>query len=50
MKAIEIGKSMSDTIEIDAQVYLRNFYKSLGFKESSEEFILEGIPHISMIL
>ncbi len=49
IEAIQVAKSLSDTIEIEAQAYLRNFYKSLGFKESSDEFILDGIPHISMI-
>lgn len=49
-EAIRLGKSMSDAIEIEAQAYLRDFYKSFGFKETSGEFILEGIPHISMVL
>ena len=50
IEAIRVAKLLSDTIEIEAQAYLRHFYKSLGFKESSAEFMLDGIPHISMIL
>ena len=49
-EAIAIALSMSDTIEIEAQAYLKNFYESLGFIATSEEFILEGLPHISMKL
>ena len=49
-KAIEIASSKADTIEIEAQSYLLEFYKSLGFIPISEEFILEGRAHISMVL
>ncbi|MBD5233638.1 MAG: GNAT family N-acetyltransferase [Bacteroidales bacterium] len=49
-KAIEIASSKADTIEIEAQSYLLEFYKSLGFIPISEEFILEGRAHISMML
>lgn len=47
-KGIEIAKSMSPDIEIEAQSYLTDFYKSLGFRVCSEEFILEHRPHVSM--
>lgn len=50
IEAIKVAKSLSDAIEIEAQVYLKNFYKSLGFRESSAEFMLDGVPYISMIL
>lgn len=49
-EAIRLGLSLSDSIEIEAQAYLRNFYKSLGFIEISDEFILDGLPHIRMRL
>ncbi|MBD5246556.1 MAG: GNAT family N-acetyltransferase [Barnesiella sp.] len=49
-EAIRIASTLSNNIEIEAQAYLREFYKSLGFKESSEVFMLENIPHISMVL
>lgn len=35
-------------ITIGAQEYLREFYKSLGFKEISEVYGEDGIPHIDM--
>ena len=36
-------------IKIEAQVYLVEFYKSLGFRTVSEAFLEDGIPHINMI-
>ena len=35
-------------IDIEAQKYARGFYESVGFKQSSDTFILDGIPHIKM--
>lgn len=49
-KGIEIGKSMSGAIDIEAQTYLQHFYERLGFAATSEPFILEARPHISMTL
>ena len=37
-------------IKIGAQVYLTKFYQSLGFVQSSSEYLEDGIPHIEMIL
>lgn len=37
-------------IKIGAQVYLTKFYQSLGFVQSSIEYLEDGIPHIEMIL
>lgn len=37
-------------IKISAQNYLLCFYNSLGFKETGEEYLEDGIPHIAMIL
>ncbi len=37
-------------IKIGAQVYLTKFYQSLGFAQSSEQYLEDGIPHIEMIL
>lgn len=37
-------------IEIEAQNYLLNFYKKLGFIEISEVYLLDDIPHIKMVL
>jgi len=36
-------------IRISAQSYLINFYRSLGFKEVSEEYLEDNIPHIEML-
>ena len=35
-------------LEIEAQEYARGFYESVGFRQSSESFMLDGIPHIRM--
>ncbi|HJS53769.1 MAG TPA: GNAT family N-acetyltransferase [Chitinophagaceae bacterium] len=35
-------------ITLGAQRYLENFYQSLGFFPSSNEYIEDGIPHIEM--
>ena len=35
-------------IDIEAQEYARGFYEQAGFRQSSEPFILDGIPHIRM--
>lgn len=37
-------------ITIGAQLYLRNFYESLGFQQSSEIYLEDGIEHIKMFL
>ena len=40
----------SDSIKIGAQLYLKEFYTSLGFIQCSGEYLEDGIPHIGMIL
>ncbi|MCR5013474.1 MAG: GNAT family N-acetyltransferase [Bacteroidales bacterium] len=35
-------------IDIEAQEYAKGFYEGVGFRQSSEVFILDGIPHIKM--
>lgn len=35
-------------IDIEAQEYAKSFYESVGFKQSSNSFMLDGIPHIKM--
>jgi ElaA protein len=37
-------------VKIGAQSYLLKFYQSLGFQSIGEEYLEDGIPHISMIL
>lgn len=40
----------ADKIDIEAQEYAKAFYEKVGFKQCSEPFILDGIPHIKMSL
>lgn len=35
-------------ITIEAQTYARSLYEKLGFRQVSEEFLEDGIPHIAM--
>lgn len=35
-------------IDIEAQEYAKGFYESVGFEQSSDTFMLDGIPHIKM--
>ena len=35
-------------IDIEAQEYAKGFYESVGFRQSSDTFMLDGIPHIKM--
>ena len=35
-------------IDIEAQEYAKGFYASVGFQQSSDTFMLDGIPHIKM--
>jgi ElaA protein len=35
-------------IKIGAQLYLKRFYESLGFRQSSEGYLEDGIEHIEM--
>ena len=37
-------------IDIEAQEYAKGFYESVGFRQSSDTFMLDGIPHIRMTL
>ncbi|MFV0556156.1 MAG: GNAT family N-acetyltransferase [Lactovum sp.] len=46
-KAIEAVANQA--IRIEAQCYLKDFYKSFGFKEVSDEFLEDGIPHVQML-
>ncbi|MEC5424651.1 GNAT family N-acetyltransferase [Virgibacillus sp. C22-A2] len=38
-----------DKIKIQAQVYLKEFYKDLGFKQVSDSYLEDNILHIDMI-
>ena len=37
-------------IRIEAQTYARGLYEKFGFRQVSEEFLEDGIPHIQMLL
>ena len=37
-------------IDIEAQEYAKGFYESVGFRQSSVTFMLDGISHIKMTL
>ena len=38
------------TVTLEAQVYARALYEGVGFAQSSDEFLEDGIPHIQMSL
>jgi len=38
------------SIKIGAQLYLKKFYEGFGFRQSSETYLEDGIPHIKMLL
>ena len=38
------------TIKIGAQLYLKHFYESFGFRQSSEMYLEDDIPHIQMLM
>lgn len=38
----------ADKIYLEAQTYARKFYEKQGFCKISDEFIMDGIPHIKM--
>lgn len=49
---IDVAKNKynASQIKIEAQTYAKPFYENVGFVQSSEEFLEDGIPHIEMIL
>jgi len=52
LHAIEAAKEHfgARQIDIEAQEYAKGFYESVGFRQSSAPFMLDGIPHIGMTL
>lgn len=40
----------ADKIYLEAQTYAEGLYEKQGFRQISEEFLLDGIPHIKMLL
>lgn len=39
----------AEAIRIEAQIYARGLYEKLGFRQVSDEFLDDGIPHIEML-
>ena len=39
----------STEIRLSGQVYIKGFYESLGFKQVSEEYLEDDIPHVEML-
>ena len=52
IEGIEVAKKYfdADKIYLEAQVYAKGFYEKFGFKQISDEFIMDDIPHIKMLL
>ena len=50
-KGIEVAEKLfnADTIYLEAQTYARGFYELEGFRQVSEEFIMDDIPHVRML-
>ena len=50
-KSIEVATQLfgKTPIKIGAQLYLRKFYSELGFVQSSDVYLEDGIEHIEMI-
>ena len=40
----------AEKIYLEAQTYARGLYEKQGFRQISGEFLLDGIPHIRMLL
>ena len=49
-KALDwLYKTQHKKIRLEAQTYLIQFYSDLGFSIDGEEYLEDGIPHISMV-
>lgn len=51
LAAIQVAQEYfnAQLIVIEAQEYAKGFYESVGFHQTSESFMLDGIPHIAMV-
>lgn len=51
-EGIKVAKEKyhANKIKIEAQVYAKKVYEKHGFKQVSNEFLEDGIPHIIMLL
>lgn len=50
LAAIDVAQEYfgATSIDIEAQEYAKAFYEGVGFKQTSDTFMLDGIPHIKM--
>ncbi len=48
MEAIE-QQLNTDKMSLSAQTYLIRFYRDMGFRETGEEYLEDGIPHVLMV-
>ena len=46
----QTGDKAIETINLNAQVYVTQFYQKAGFSISSDEFLDAGIPHKKMLM
>lgn len=44
-----INEFKCDVIRISAQLYLKDFYESLGFERVSKDYLEDDIPHLEML-
>jgi ElaA protein len=51
-KSIEAARNLypQHSIKIGAQLYLKRFYESFSFVQTSETYLEDNIPHIEMLL
>lgn len=43
-------ENLSDQVYLEAQEYAKSLYGNLGFRQISEPFLEDGIPHVAMEL
>lgn len=50
LAAIDVAQQYfgATSIDIEAQEYAKGFYQGVGFKQTSDTFMLDGITHIKM--
>lgn len=50
-EGIKAARELLDAreIKIEAQVYAKELYEKIGFVQTSEEFLEDGIPHVEMV-
>ena len=46
---VAAGRLHARRIRIEAQTYARSLYEKAGFRQDSDEFLEDGIPHIQMV-